>query len=843
MKFLKLIELFVIRNIREDRFLTLLSIIGVALGIGLFIGVKVASDRAIITFESDIKGINPYASYEIADISGIDFDEHVYRDVRSIEENTFPVLKINGYLPDMKETIDINGIYTLKAARFLKLSPQKNIDIEDFFGKTNGILMTKGFSEKYSLKKGDVLKPLVYDREYTLKIIDILDLASLPENTVIMDLGNFQEFFGKSGYLSRIDLSTDDERVEKIRELLPLNLSIEKKGEVIRNQKSLVASFRYNLQFISLIAILVGIFLLYNTIFISVLKRRTEIGILRGLGADKKTVVMLFIIQGLVLGFIGSVFGIFLGQVAAYFSVMAVEKTISTMYSTVSISDYFISKGDAAVALILGLFISLMASLIPSFESAKIRPNESMREGTFESRFRGYQKFFAIAGVLSIICGGILSCLDYYYVPFDFPFLAYIGILFIIIGFTFISPLYLSAILRIIKKQTEKIFKATGKISLGDLKGNVYRFSVALMSVAISSALVIALFILIFSFRNSLKVWINRNVTADIYIKPSSCLSNYCFYPMSEEVYEAVKDFPEVKAIDRFRTLQIKLFGKKVTAAFADVEVRRKYSGLKYFDNRYYEHLKEIEQAKVVSISDYLGVKYGLKEGDTIEIETPGGKKTFTIGDVSSSYSTTAGFVYMDRKWLKEYWGLDDTTQMSIYVKDGVDIDRFIQKLKERLSRQYSLEIMNNRELRQKVLSIFNKSFAITYAIEVISIIVSLMGVINTLLALVLERKRDISIIRYLGGRWKQIQDILVLSAGIVGITGIFLGTLMGLLMSIILIQVVNKISFGWAIVFRVPVSYLSLISMLLFLTTLIAGLIPSRVARKIDPRRFISFE
>jgi putative ABC transport system permease protein len=844
MNILKLIRILVLRNIREEKFLTFLSIIGIALGIGLFVGVKVASDRAIDSFEADIKGINPYANYEILDKSGIDFNEHVYNDVRKIEENCFPVLKTFGYIPELKGTIDVNGIYTAKVIPFFKLSRNERIDIENFYKELNGVLITKKFSDKYSLKKGDVLKPLVYDREYDLKIIDILNSDALLTNTVIMDIGNFQELFKKNGYLSRIDLATDEKKTEEIGKILPFNLRIEKKDVIFKNQKSLIASFRYNLQFVSLIAILVGIFLLYSTVFVSVVKRRTEIGILRGLGADKKTLILLFTIQGVVLGFIGTILGIIFGQFAAYFSVIAVEKTISTMYSTVSISDYLITKHDVLTALFLGLLVSLLASAIPSFESSKIRPNESSREGSFEGKYRGYQKYFFLGGVFLIFSGVILSYLDYTYTPFEFPVLAYLGILLIIAGFTFVSPFYLSIILKIIKKPSEMLFRAIGKITLGDMKGNIYRFSVALMTVAISSALIIALFTLIFSFRNSLHGWINKYITADVYIKPASCRSNYCFYPVSEGVINIVKSFPEVEGIDKFRALQIELYGKKVVAGFADSAVKRKYSVRRYFDRRYQEILKEIEGDKrVVGISDYLAIKYGLKKGDRIEINTPRGEEPFTISDVSSSYSTTSGFLYIDRKWLKKYWGLDDATQFSIYLKEGVDADKFIHKLKERLSPQYSLEIMNNQELRQKILNIFNKSFAITYAIELISILVSLIGVVNTLLALVFERKREISIIRYLGGSWKQIQQTLILSAGIIGVTGIFLGILMGPLMSIIFIHVVNKISFGWEIHFKIPFFYLSIVTLILFLTTLLAGIIPSKVARRIDPRRFISFE
>ncbi|OGW40946.1 MAG: hypothetical protein A2Y97_03145 [Nitrospirae bacterium RBG_13_39_12] len=697
----KLIKILVLRNIKEEKFLTFLSIIGIALGVGLFTGVKVASDRAISSFESNIKGTSSYANYEVLDISGIDFNEHVYRNVREIEENSFPLLKVFGYIPEIKEAININGIYTVKTIRFLNISTLADIDFENYYRQINGILITKKFSDKHSLKRGDLLKPLVYDKEFNLKIVDILDTDSLLSNTVVMDIGNFQEYFKKTGYLSGIDLDTNEKTIEQLKNILPSNLRVEKKEEIFKNQKALIASFRYNLQFVSLIAILVGIFLLYSTVFVSVVKRRTEIGILRSLGADKKTIILLFTIQGMVLGLIGSILGIVFGQFAAYFSVIAVEKTISTMYSTISISDYLITKSDVLTALTLGLVISLIASAVPSFESSKIRPNESSREGSFEGKYRKHQKYFFLVGVLIIFSGVILSYLDYTYTPFDFPFLAYLGILLIIAGFTFVSPFYLSIILKIIKRPMEIIFKAIGRITVGDIKGNIYRFSVALMTVAISSALIIALFTLIFSFRGSLKGWINKYITADVYIKPASCRSNYCFYPMSEEVINKVKSYSEVSGVDKFRALQLELFGRKVVAGFADIKVKREISGKRYYESEYDEVLKEMEGVeKVAGISDYLSLKYGFKKGDLIELGTPSGREAFRINDIFSSYSTTSGFVYLDRKWLKEYWGLDDATQISVYVKDGVDVDLFIDKLKERLLPEYSLEIMNNQELR-----------------------------------------------------------------------------------------------------------------------------------------------
>ncbi len=859
MNFFKLLRILVFRNICENKFLTFLSILGIALGIALFTGVKVASDRAIYSFESNIKGIISFVNYEIVDISGVDFDENVYKKIREIEESCFPLLQTFAYLPELKDSVEINGIFTVKATQFLKLLPSETLssnshnpdwgfleryNFDDFYRQTNAVLVTKKFANKHSIKKGDIFRAIVYDREYPLKVVNIIDSDILVSNTIIMDIGNFQEYFGKIGVLSKIDISTDERNASIIKSALPSNLKIDKKENIFKNQKAMIGSFRYNLQFVSLIAILVGIFMLYNTVFISVVKKRTEIGILRGLGADKKTIIMLFTFHGLILGIIGSVTGIFLGQITAYFSAIAVEKTISTMYTAITISDYGINRKDAVIALIFGIVVSLIASIIPAVEASNIRPNESSREGSFERRYAKFHKWFFASGILFILTGIGISYIDYFYAPFSFPILAYAGIIMLIIGFSLASTFYFLITIKLLKVPIEKAFGAIGKISYSDIRGNPHRFSVALMSVAISSALIIAFLTIIFSFRTSLNKWIHKNITADVYIKPASCKANYCFYSVSENVIKTVESFPEVSGIDKFRGMQVEVFGKKIIAGFADIKVKREHLYKKYKDENYEKILFEMESDEpVAGISDFLSIKYGLRKGDKLPVNTPKGIVNFKINDIFASYSTTSGFVYIDRKWLKKYWGFDDTTQFSIYLKEGIDADFFIRKVYENLGLSYSLEIMNNQELRNKIIDIFNRTFAITYAIEIISIIISLIGVVNTLLALVFEKKREISIIRYLGGTWQQITKTFILSAAIIAVAGIFYSALLGPLMSIILIEVVNKLSFGWKIHFSIPYHYIALVFVLLFAVTLLSGLIPSGIAKKIDPKRFITFE
>ncbi len=842
---LKLIKLLLIRNLKEEKFLTFLSIFGISLGIALFIAVNVASNRAVESLKTDVTAVNPYAKYQIVSKYGIDFNENIYGKVLKIEENAFPALKTVVYFPEFKELTQIYGIDTLKTLKYMNIKIKTN-EFLNFYENLNAIFVPERFLEEKNLKIGDQIFATIYDKQYRLKIVGSYK-SDINSNKIFMDIGNFQELFNKSGYLSFIDIQTDD--ISKIKNLPIIEkngLSVEEKQKLIKNQQSIVASFNYNLKFISFIAVLVGIFLLYNTIFITVVKKRTEIGILRSIGTGKKSILFLFTVQGMMLGFLGSIFGILLGQVLAYFSVSVVEKTLSTVYSAVSISNYIISFSDALYALALGLGISFVASIIPAYEASKIRPAETSREGSFEIRYKDKYKFVAIAGFILIVLGLGLSIYEYFKIPFEFPFLSYLGVLFLLIGFTCLTPLFLKLFILIFKGTIAKIFKSIGIITIGDIEGNIYRFSVAVMSIAISTALIFSMVVLIFSFRNSLKTWLDESLTADIYIKPASCLSNFCYYPLSNKVLNIVENLPEVENIYKFRALQVKVKDSNAIAGFTNTEVMKKYFRVDYLDREDREKaLDELKQNQEVAISEYLRKIYGFKRGDKITLDTLEGKQDFMVNGVFVSYSTTSGLLIMDRKWLKKYWKLDDVTQLSLFLKEGVNAKEFEKKLKTILiaNGNYSLEILNNKEIRKKIFKIFDRSFAITYAIEFIAIVISLIGIANTLLAFVIERKREISILRYLGGSWRQIKGVLVLSAGISAVSGIFLGVILGILISIIFIKVVNQISFGWVVSYQIPFLFLFFLTVILFISTTLAGFFPSTIAKKIDPKRFISFE
>jgi putative ABC transport system permease protein len=298
-------------------------------------------------------------------------------------------------------------------------------------------------------------------------------------------------------------------------------------------------------------------------------------------------------------------------------------------------------------------------------------------------------------------------------------------------------------------------------------------------------------------------------------------------------VNNILKDFDEIEDINKFRTIQGFYKGKPTLFGFADEYVVKKYTNNIIDPN--------IGKKREVAASEYFAVKYNIKVGDIIKVLTPEGLFSFKVREIFKSYSSTMGFLIFDRYWLKKLWHKDDTTQLNIYLKKGASSREFIKKLKLRLPSSIAIDIYDNKRLKMRVLEIFDRTFAITYAIQIIAFIISLIGMINTIFTIILEKSRSISILRYIGCSYNKIKSIFMCSASIVGFAGIFLGFILGSLISFIMIKVINIISFGWSIDIFVPYHSIIGLLFLLYIAIIASVFIPVSYIKKIDVKKSIN--
>ncbi|WP_273265481.1 ABC transporter permease [Flexistipes sinusarabici] len=828
---LKLIAVITLRNLKEEKLFSIISILGVALGVGLFISILGTTQTAINSFTEDIKKLNPDTNLQVVSKFGKYFDESVYKLLIRHDYKPIPVVKTNGLHEKTDTSINLFGIDTFSAFKQsrIRISPEK-INIRIFLKDIDGAILTNDIAQRIGVKTGDNFSLVIGNKKENYTVAGILSAKRIPTG-IYQDIGNFQEKLSIFGKLSRIDLESNN--ADKLNNILPQSVRLVSKAGVIKNEKDILESFKFNLHFISFIAILVGFFMLYNTIFITVVKKRPQIGILRALGADKKQIIFLFIVQSIILGVIGSFLGLFLGQILSFYSSKMVEDTVTTIFKPVIIEEMFIFSSYALVAFIIGLAISLIAAVLPAIEASRVKPTETVREGTFELRYRKFYKKAFILGIILITVGICFSLADYYLKIFDQPFFSYAGVLLILVGFAAGSPYYLEKFLQKSQDLLKKIFRAPGTISSADVYSSLYRFSIALISVTVSTALIISMMVLINSFETSLKHWINKNLNADIFIKSSSCSSNFCFEPIDNNILSKIKNIDGIAALNPFMAMQGKFRGQDVIYGFGNEKVVKQYN----------DNMEDYKVTDSVAVSEYIKIKYGIEKDEKILIDTPAGRKKFRVREVFTSYSTTQGFIIFDKSFQKKYWNSSAFTQLSIFLKKNAVTEKVIKKIREELGGKYTLDILNNKVLRQKVMGIFNNSFQITYAIQLTALIISLLGVANMLYAVALERKREISILKYLGADNKFLTKIYMISAGFIGFCGIIYGVILGFILSFIIIKVVNTISFGWSIGIHLNVISIFTTLVILLIFVIIAGILPLKTIKQTDPKKSVSYE
>jgi putative ABC transport system permease protein len=245
--------------------------------------------------------------------------------------------------------------------------------------------------------------------------------------------------------------------------------------------------------------------------------------------------------------------------------------------------------------------------------------------------------------------------------------------------------------------------------------------------------------------------------------------------------------------------------------------------------------LKQFAAGQSILVTESFSLRHQVKAGDRIKLNTPKGEKDFFISGVFYDYSTDWGMVLVEKKLFQSLWNDETLHSAGIYLKEGVSLEAFKQSFRERYSKSYRLFVVSHRELRNEVLKIFDQTFTITYALEFIAIIVAILGIINSLNALIIERQRDIGILRAVGAFRRQVEKVTLIEAGMIGFFSHILGLLCGFILSILLIYVINKQSFGWTIQFSIPLWSLIESWLIVMITSLAAGLIPARRAARMN--------
>jgi putative ABC transport system permease protein len=603
----------------------------------------------------------------------------------------------------------------------------------------------------------------------------------------------------------------------------------------------MVKSYQYNLTTLSFISLLVGMFLIYNTMSITIIRRRPDIGTLRAIGFSKSHIFSLFLAEALAIGLIGTTLGIGFGVFLSQFAAKAVATTVANLYTGQVLDMFSINPWLLVQAFAFGILMTLVGALAPVLEATSVTPAEASRRASYESHIVQASGTLSILGIFCAVGAAITSVLP----PISgLPVFGFIAALLAILAAALWMPLLLKVSLTALLPTLKRLFKTEGRLAGLILRGALGRTAVAITSLMIGIAMMVSLAVMISSFRQTVVTWVQQTLKADLWIEPASKFGSKQTGRMSQQSVAIIRHLPGVAAVDAFFEFPITYQDNPTRLGTGDFPVLAKYGHLLLMNgDTAVDVLKRITRHPAVLVTEAFSTRNHVKKGDTITLDTPDGPKPFMVEAVYYDYSSDLGYIVMPRQWYRQFYHDERISNIAVYLQPGTDANAMANTIRQKLQGQSLLHIRSNKELRAEVLRIFDKTFAITYALHVIAIAVALLAVMNSLFALVLEAHREFGILKYLGAEDRQIGNIVLVKAGLLGLFGNISGLAVGFVLSLLLIYVINKQSFGWTIRFEVPWTFLVQSFLLVMGTSILSGLVPARLAAQTPAPQVIKTE
>jgi len=852
MSLLHLIRKITLRYLLLNKGRTFLSALGIALGVSVFVSVQIAIHTAIESFNATVDHVSGKSNFQIMSY-GRGFPEEAYLKVKKVAgvKAATPVIQFISKIDEpIGEPLYLLGIDILSDRPFRDYQfYEPNEEALNFLKDPKAIVITEKLANRHGLKKGSTLHLIFGSKKVSLTITNLLKMEgpakSLEGNFGLMDIASAQEALEKVGLIDRIDLIVDRsvpwEAVEKeLKKVIPQGTELRRSDTRSGQIEKMVSAFHLNLTALSLISLVVGMFLIYNAISISVIQRRREIGILRSIGISQSQVLSLFICEAGFIGLSGSLVGLGIGIGLAKAMLYFVSRTITALYILVKAEHLLIPPPILIGSFGMGLFVSILSSIGPAKEAAKIAPREALALGTLESKVKIRLKHFDLIGFSLLV----LSLFFALQKPiFQRPLFGFLAALLILIGISFLIPGVIFLLNRFLSPLLRSLLGVEGKLASRYLRDSIARTVITIAALMTALSMLISISIMILSFRKTVDLWVEQSLNGDVFIFPGSySLTGYsALLPL--EVSKALPSIPGVKAVDSFRALEFEYRGQPALIAAVNGEVFLNLKIIRFTRGDPKEILNQFASGQSILVTESFSLRHQLDPGDRIKLNTLKGEREFLISGVFYDYSTDWGMILMERRLFQSLWNDETFHSAGIYLEEGVSTDEFKKLIREKYSKPYQFFLVSHRELREEILKIFDQTFAITYSLEFIAIFVAILGIINSLNALIIERQRDIGIFRAVGAFRRQVEKTILIEAGVIGFFSHILGLLCGFLLSILLIYVINKQSFGWTIQFSIPIRSLIESWWVVMLTSIGAGFIPARRAAKMSAVELLRME
>ena len=838
------------RHVWHHRLRTCLTLLGMALGVAVIVAIAMVNRTLTTSFQSTIEQIAGKAVLQVTN-SESGMAEGVFPIVRDTPGVLDVAAAVDGFLPVSgvrSERLYLYGVdlltdFAMRDHRFAG----EGFGFEsalDFIAQPDAIALTESFARRYDLKIGSTiaLNTSRGKQDYTVRALlkEEGTARVFGGNFALMDLPVAQAAFGKTGKLDIVDLTVEPgEKIAAVQERLRQRLrglaEVErpkKRGEQI---EALLTSFRVGLFFVSLIALFVGFFLIYNTVAVSVVQRKREIGTLRCLGMRRSELLRLIVVEALILAIIGAASGCLIGWALAQAALLAVGETVRNLFSSIALTGSSLSARELGLALISAIGVALFAALHPALEAIRVSPLENAMQAAWRPVFDGRKSWATRLGLLCFVVAPALIAVAPLTAGSVRQFsIGVVGMLTFLLGLAFFSPLIIRYAVRIFWRLSlwfPAISWAEARLASDSLWRNPFRSGITVATLIVSLAAIFTIAAFVNSVRGSLLAWVDQMVTADIIISSGARTAGPRNVSLTEEPLAGLKALAGVKVVDLYRLVRANYQGRPIVVESFSAAESSSVRTLPMADGDGRRALHDVGEGKGAVVSESFQSRFGKNVNDSFELITPSGPATFKVLGIYIDYSSDIGSVLIDRSLYKKYWRDDLVDAFDLWLEPGADMPAIIQKIKDDYGGRYQLFISTHRELKDAVVGIMEQSFVVNYAVEIVAVVVAIFSVINTLLASILDRTREIGVLRAIGATQVQIRRMILTEAAWMGLTGGVLGLFAGSIMAYHHVVYNTKLLTGWTFQFFYPYDVAALsIFAAVFLCSL-AGWGPARQA------------
>jgi putative ABC transport system permease protein len=821
-------------QLREQPARLSLTVLAIALGVALGAAVYLVNSAALNEFglaakrlvgEADIVVRGPREGFA----EGL-FTELARDPAVSLAS---PVLELEVALRGNRDTLKLLGLDPFRAA---ELQPALIADIESHaldLLQPDSVVLSASAAVGLGMRPGDSLPVIVGNTPKLLHVVGVLTEGSYGQPLGVMDIASAQWTFERLGRLNRIDLrlnpGTD---VESFRGALNRRLpagTLAFAPQIERDRAvTATRAYRVNLNMLALVSLWTGAFLVFSTQSLSVLRRRRVFGLLRALGVTRGELELALIAEGAALGLAGSLIGVALGVTFAALLLRWLSGDLGNAQLHAAGAALHAAPLSLLGFLAIGTAVASFGAWLPARAAARQSPARALKGGDVDRTQIAGRSW--IYGIALLACGALLARLP---ALGGLPLFGYASIAALLFGAVLLVPVLTMRLLKLAPR-TERVAPDT---ALAQLRDNIGPSTLSLASIIVSFSLMVAMAIMVHSFRLSFDRWLGKLLPADLQLREP--LGNDTAY-WSPKEQAAVAAIGGVARVEFRRTRPVLLDAARAPVTL----IARGSTAAQVVDElplRASLPLPLAADADPAWISESLQDMYGFKLGDRILLPLGGRMRRFTVAGIWRDYVRAFGAVAITRPAYVEATGDDNANEASVWL-DGAHISATAAQAAVRgvLAHGGSLEILTSTALRERSLQIFDRAFAITYALEAIAVLIGLVGVSFAASSAALARRAEFGVLRHLGMLRRQVIAVLASEGVLMSVFGVIYGLSLGVVLSLVLVFVVNRQSFNWSIDLAVPVQQLAILSATLIVASAVTAVWSGRAATHQDSVRAV---